>query len=125
MRVKNIIYIAFAALLLISPASAFDIVREDRDSWVCVDYAVDYARNNQGWGVVSISNHPHFKGASHMVNYRIVDSETILIHDEMYNAEYEIHNWQLSGEYYHFWQKEPIRFYKRLFDNREVILCEN
>ncbi len=123
MRVKNIVCIALAALLLISPASAFDIVREDRDSWVCVDYAVDYARNNPGWGVVSISNHPYFTGVSHMVNYRIIDNETMLIHDEMYNAEFEVHNWQFSGEYYHFWIDEPIkRNYKRLLDNRELVM---
>lgn len=123
MRVKNIIYIAFAALLLISPASAFDIVRPDKEAWVCVDYAVDFATNNPGWGIVSISNHPHFTGVSHMVNYRILDNETILIHDEMYNAEFEVCNLHLDGQYYHFWIDEPIkRNYKRLLDNRELVM---
>lgn len=118
------ILIILAAMLLMSPASAaFDIVREDKNTWVCVDHSVDFARNNPDWGIVTISGNPNFRGASHMVNYQIVDNETIRIHDGMQNAEYEIHNWQLDGMYYHFWINEQIkRNYWILRDNRGLVI---
>lgn len=120
---RTFILMFISALLLISPASAFDIVREDREAWVCVDYSVTYARNNPDWGIVTISHNPMFSGLSHMVNYQIIDNETIAIHDEALNAEYQVHNWQLDGQYYHFWFDEQNikRNYKRLFDNRERV----
>lgn len=121
---KKLVLIGLALMMLIAPANAsFDVIRPNKDSWVRVDYAVDFARNNPGWGIVSISYNPCFYGVSHMVNYRILDNETILIHDEMHNAEFEVHNWFLDGQYYHFWIDEPIkRNYKRLLDNRELVM---
>ena len=60
-----------------------------------------------------------------MVAVKVLDNETLLIHDDMYNAEYEIEGWYMDGQYYHFWIDEPVlRNYGlgRVLDNREVVL---
>lgn len=112
----------------LASASSFDIVRpiEDIENWDCVSFAVDYCNKNVGYIPCSISFDWTFK-KSHMVAIKIIDDETIHIVDNMYNAEYTVHNWQLDGQYYHFWIDEPVKRYwnwkcRQVVDNREMVL---
>lgn len=110
-------------LTLVLPASAMDIVRDDPGTWTGVDYTVSYCRENPEYIPASVSYHPFFRGVSHMIAVKIIDNETIHIVDGLFNAEYTVHNWQLDGQYYHFWIDEPIkRNYIMLRDNREMVL---
>lgn len=106
---------------------SFDPVREDVEAWVCYDYSIDYARNNPEWGVVTVSNNPHFYGLSHMVNYKIADDE-IYFYDSQHNIKcsFDIENDYLTESnywfhpaYYHFWSTDetPMRNYRRLQEN--------
>lgn len=60
-----------------------------------------------------------------MVAVKVLDSETIHIVDVMNNAEYDIHNWQYDGLYYHFWiDEEVLRYWGtgRVLDNRRKVI---
>ncbi len=110
MRIINLFFL----FLLVSPASAkLDIVRPDKDLWVCVDYSTNYMRENPEWKCVSMSNNIYFKGISHVVNYQL-EGENLNIHDEMYGIDYTIEDYKNSGICFHFWENEPIRNYKFL-----------
>lgn len=107
----------------------FDSVRPNVDSWVCYDYAINYARENPEWGVVAISNNPCFYGIAHMVNYKI-ENNTLQMYDSQYNVRFhteldtnlncmKIGNAWFAPSYYKFWSVDetPLRNYKRLQDN--------
>lgn len=120
---KTVILIGIASILFILPVHAMDIVRDNPDSWTCVDHAVNHCRENPGYIPTSVSYHPFFKGRSHMVAIDILDANTVHIIDNMNNASYVVHNWQLDGQYYHFWiDGEIARNYWFLRDNREMVL---
>jgi hypothetical protein len=59
-----------------------------------------------------------------MVAVKILDTETIQIHDELFGYDTYAHNWNIdTTQFYHFWIDEPIkRNYKFLLDNREMVL---
>lgn len=84
-----------------------DLIRENPEYWDCVSYTISYCNDNQEFIPCSISYLPTFK-KSHMVAVKVLDDETLLIHDGMFKAEYEVHNWQLDDQYYHFWIDEPV-----------------
>jgi len=110
----------FICLILLLPPSAaaqpLNIVRPDSSTWVCVDFSTDYMRHNPEWKCVSISSNQHFQGVSHVVNYQI-EGQNLTIHDEMYKLDYTLYNYTESGQYYHFWPGEPIRYYHYLSPN--------
>jgi len=106
-------------------AGSFDPVRPNQAGWVCYDYAIDYARDNPEWGVVTISNNRYFYGVSHMVNYNISNGDLILldIHAktiEVMPLEY-VHEGMLgfNPAFYHVWDANctPLRNYRLLMDN--------
>jgi hypothetical protein len=97
------------------------IIKASSDSWTCYDYSVDFAKENPDWGVVTISNNQLFRGISHMVNYKLLSSERMAIHDGLLEADYTIVGWQY-GNYYHFWINEtPKRIYVVIRDNRNDV----
>lgn len=110
----------------IIPASAQVChVVSDKAHWTCYDFSTDYAKNNQGWGIVTISYNCLFKGVSHTVNYRIGENNSLIIHDGLYNTDYTLYDWE-SVYYCHFWiNKIPVRNYMFLQDNKGEILNEN
>jgi len=121
-KIKTILFISFLLLSSVASAQSFDIVRPNEDYQDCVGMAVQYCRENPEYIPCSMSRFPTFK-MSHMVAVKILDSDTIHIVDNTQNASYGVHNWQLDGQYYHFWIDEPIkRNFYRLWDNRDVIL---
>jgi len=95
-----------------------------QEKWTCYDWSVNFARENPEWGIVTVSDNMWFNsnaGFSHMVNYQIIDNETLLIHDGLYKNDYILAGWQLQG-YYHFWVNEtPVRNYIVMQDNRNII----
>ncbi|MFA6887827.1 MAG: hypothetical protein WCQ65_12765 [Fermentimonas sp.] len=106
------------------PVSAsFDPVRPNKEAWTCYDYSINYSECNPEWGVVTMSNHPHFHGYSHVVNYQYVNNNTLRIHDGLYNLDYNYTGWQYNG-YYHFWPDGsiPKRTFIRLLDNRYLLI---
>lgn len=108
--------------LFISSIGAVTITPKSMEYWTCVDYSTDFTNNNPDWGIVTISNNQYFHGVSHMVNYKVMDSESIEIHDGMYEYDYELHDWKNDGRFYHFWINEkPVRNYRFLWDNRGVL----
>ena len=97
------------------------IIKASSDSWTCYDYSVDFAKENPDWGVVTISNNQLFRGISHVVNYKLLSSERMAIHDGLLEADYTIVGWQY-GNYYHFWINEtPKRIYVMMRDNRNDV----
>lgn len=129
----------FIILVIISTsltsATSFDIVRPDKNSWVCVDYAVSYTRDNPEYGIVTISTHPYFRGVSHMVNYKIDQAnKTLIIHDDMLSVDFNVsYDSDIIGlpyvgytecAYFHFWlsDEQIKRNYILLKDNREEVL---
>lgn len=118
--------------------NSWDLLNENKDDWVCVDHAVNYSRNNPGWGMVILSPSPRFSVQPHMTNYRI-DGNRLLIHEAQVNITYEMpivdgpmrvpyyENFpgvfvkQWEGEtYFHFIPDETgvVRVYTILRDNR-------
>ncbi|WP_129582708.1 hypothetical protein [Methanolobus psychrotolerans] len=117
----------------------WDLLNENKDDWVCVDHAVNYSRNNPGWGIVIISPSPRFSVQPHMTNYKI-DANRLLIHEAQINITYELEivngtmtvpyyedfpgvfskHWE-SGTYFHFIPNETgvVRVYTMLKDNRD------
>jgi hypothetical protein len=110
----------------------FDPIRPDKDTWVCYDYSINYARENPEWGVVTISDNPCFYGISHCVNWKISNNNLIL-YDSQYDIKNEFpidnvcliecNNW-FKPAYYKFWSidKTPLRNYIRLQENSEAYL---
>lgn len=98
-------------------AKEFDIVRENKDYWNCVDYSVSFMRENPEWRCVTVSDHKYFKGVSHIVNYRVIEEDTIEIKDNMFETNYIISGFENDTLYYHFWEGEPVRNYKMLRAN--------
>ena len=117
----------------------WDLLYEDKNDWVCVDYAVNYARNNPGWNVVILSPSPAFRYQPHMANYKI-DGNMLLIHEPQVNLTYklEIVNGSITvpfyedypedfssqwarPTYFHFIPNETdvVRTYYSLQDNRD------
>lgn len=116
----------------------WDLLYEDENDWVCVDYAVNYSRNNPGWSMVILSPSPSFKFQPHMANYKITGS-MLLIHEPQANLTYELEivdgtmtvpyyddfpgafssQWA-RGTYFHFIPNETdvVRTYVSLKDNR-------
>lgn len=67
-------------------AGSFDPVRPNQDYWTCYDHSINFARENPDWGIVTVSNHPHFKYGAHMVNYKI-ENDTIHFYDSTWSNE--------------------------------------
>ncbi|MCQ6963538.1 hypothetical protein [Methanolobus chelungpuianus] len=145
--------VLISLLLLIMPAGAssgengidydsyrnsWDLLKENKDDWVCVDHAVNYSRHNPGWGMVILSPSPRFSVQPHMTNY-MIDDNRLLIHEAQVDITYEIpivdgpmtvpyykdfpgiFSRQWEGEtYFHFIPDEAgvIRVYTILKDNR-------
>lgn len=113
--------------LLINPCGAVSIIPRSQEYWTCVDYSMDFAKNNPDWGTVSIAQTPNFLDESksydsHMVNYKIIDNNTMEIHDGMYKLDYTSTDWKNDGQYYHFWLNgKPLRNYRYLYDNRDEL----
>lgn len=59
---------------------SWDILPADQNDWYCVQYSVNYARNNPGWKFLIISPSPDFRYHPHMLNYKI-EGEILKIHD--------------------------------------------
>lgn len=118
--------------------NSWDLLKENKDDWVCVDHAVNYSRNNPGWGMVILSPSPRFSVQPHMTNY-MIDGNRLLIHEAQVNITYEIQivdgpmtvpyyedfpgifSKQWEGEtYFHFIPDETgvVRVYTILKDNR-------
>ena len=96
------------------------------NGWTCYDYSVDFEKNNPVWGTVTISKNARFQGKSHMVNYYFYDNTTMIVYDGLIDNISWINNWQWDYNYYHFWlNNTPVRNYKYLLDNRDVISYEN
>ena len=113
----------FCLLLLVIPCSATPYIVPNSQKLTCYDYSTNYHVEHLDWGRVTISNNPYFRGISHMVNYLVIDNETLKIHDGLYNADYVYSGWNDDGLYYHFWfnGSSPWRNYKFLYDNREEL----
>jgi hypothetical protein len=97
------------------------IIKASSDSWTCYDYSVDFAKNNPGWGIVTICPVDNFDANSHMVNYLYVSEDLLIIHDGYYDSNYLYWGWQYT-DYYHFWINEtPKRNYVMMRDNRNDV----
>ena len=109
---------------IVAPCSAVSVIPKPVEKWTCYDHAVNFNKENPDWGIVTLSTNQWFRGQCHIVNYRFVDNETLLIHDCGNGDEYPIVNWQLNDhEFYHFWTEgTPTRHWTVLQDNREKTL---
>lgn len=116
---------AMALVILSTTAAATPyVIPVSKADWTCYDYSVDYHNKHSDWGMVTIGGR-FFKTDSHIVNYKILNNgETLLIHDGLNNAEFPCYAWYKTGQSYHFWVngEKPVRTYKYLKDNRDVIL---
>ena len=121
--VKKLIILILSFFILTSVVAARPtIIERTQSDWTCYDCSVNFAQTNPGWGCVTISDNQCFKGTSHIVNYKVVDLETLKIHDELYHGDYLLYNWKISKQFYHFWvESSPIRNYIVINDNREII----
>lgn len=108
----------------VATATEFDIVRPDDAYQDCVSLTVKFCNDNPEYIPCSISNNRYFYGLSHMVAVKIIDDDTILIHDELRGFDTNGDNWYIDqSTFYHFWIDEPIkRNYRYLLDNREMVL---
>lgn len=108
-------------LLFISPAQAVQVIPKAQDDFTCFDYSIAYAKENPDWGIVTISDNQWFWGLSHMVNYQFTENNTLMIHDGLYQYDYELYDWQ-GVQFYHFWLENeiPCRDYKVLQDNSHL-----
>lgn len=97
---------------------------ERAQGWDCVDYSVDFIKDNPEWGIVTISKNARFQGRSHMVNYQFYDTTTMIVYDGLLDNLYYVCNWQWDMDYYHFWidGSQPVRNYRYLLDNRDVVM---
>jgi len=119
---KKLIIIFIILALLILPADAsFNPIRPNKNAWTCYDHTLNFSENNPDWGVVCMSNNRFFKGMNHIVNYKKIDNNTLLVHDYLEPCDYYYQNWKMDG-YYHFYINEtPRRYYKHLTDNSDAI----
>ncbi|AKB78620.1 hypothetical protein MSHOH_2137 [Methanosarcina horonobensis HB-1 = JCM 15518] len=114
-------FVLFSALI-ISTVSGQPVICPGKNVSTCYDFAVSFQSENPGWGIVSLSTNQQFRGVSHIVNYQ-VEGDTLVIHDGMYLADYEIPNYQDESGFFHFWINEtPIRYYDTLSDNRNILV---
>lgn len=112
----------FIFLLIIPTSGAFNPMRSNKEAWTCYDHALNFSNHNPDWGLVGMSDNKLFRGETHLVNYKLLDNNTILIHDEVYGSEYDLTGWQNSGFYHFFINETPRRYYKWLIDNRELAI---
>jgi hypothetical protein len=121
--VKRLLLLILTFFILTNMAASRPIIIERTQSdWTCYDYSVNFTQTHPGWGCVTISDNKCFQGISHIVNYKVIDQNTLRIHDEFYNADYLLYNWKISTQFFHFWvESSPIRNYIVLQDNREII----
>lgn len=119
MKLLNVllILVVLTAMISVTTAKEYDIVRENEEYWNCVDYSVSFMRENPEWGCVTVSSNKYFKGVSHIMNYRIVENGQIEIKDNMYETNYILCGFENDTLYYHFWEGEPVRNYKWLRAN--------
>ncbi len=117
MKLKHL----FLIFLLIMPVSAsFNPVRPNKEAWTCYDYTMNFSEYNPDWGMVTMGK-TGLRGATHMVNYKYISENELLIHDGYLNSDYRYVGWQYDG-YFHFYINEtPRRNYKWLVDNRELV----
>lgn len=99
------------------------------DGWTCFDYTVEYNRQYPEWDMVVISDNQWFQGTNHLVNYKINEDRTLLIHDEYLLIEYEIGGWEYDDgpfDYYHFYinNETPSRNYRYLTPNAEKVYSD-
>ena len=120
--------IAVAGMVNASVAdTSLHIEPVSKEYWTCVDYSFDYHQKHPDYGLVSISSNQLFRGVSHVVNYKVIDSNgTLLIHDGRYDADYIYGNWWNDQCYYHFWRPDEsfVRTYNFLRDNRDFVLSK-
>ena len=118
--------VLFCLLCAVGIASAeVSIVPVSNESWTCYDYSVNLANDDPTWGVLLIGDNRFFRGVSHFVNYKLIDGDTVFVHDGLYDVEYNITDWQFTDiSCYHFYVdgEHPNRYYVRMFDNRDVLI---
>lgn len=117
-------------------AGSFNPVRPNQADWVCYDWAIDYARDNPEWKVITVSESPNFKHDSHMLNYQI-DGDMIRFYDPYWSEleeceiyySVEIDNMRMGNPffepcYYHVWDvnRTPWRFYKNNVENIQEVI---
>jgi len=133
MKIKTIILLS---LLIISPmiasASGFDIVRPDKEAWVCVDYAVNHTRSHDGYITVSVSNSRYFYGESAAKSVHINEDNSLNVYEAVRNSEGKfveceyvmMGNWYDDDyTFYHFYPGGcRTRNYRHLMDNRWDVL---
>ena len=105
--------------------AAVQVMPKSQEHWTCFDYSVDFSAKNPDWGIVTMSDHPAFRGVSHMDNYKLdkKNPKIMYVHDGLYKNDYQIANWCVSDKYYHFWiNDKPARNYLVMRDNKNVIL---
>lgn len=85
------------------------------DGWTCFDYSVELNKRDSTWGIVLKSQNPKFEGYAygdnHMVNYKILDDKSLLIHDELLKQEYIVGGWEYDSnvfDYYHFYINDEV-----------------
>lgn len=112
------LFFLFVACFLLS---LFAVAAVQAENWTCYDYAKNYTEVNPEWGRVTISENMYFRGTSHLVNYKVLNNDTLLIHDGMRDSDYILAGWK-NGGFYHFWIDEtPVRNYSIMRDNRAVL----
>jgi hypothetical protein len=127
MRIKNRAYVFLLLFCVFSigvtNGNPLEPIRNDREYWTCYDYSFNYANQNPEWGILTISNNKFFYGSCHNVNYKI-DGDKLIIYDDSNHYNYTIKNFQHdTTQYYYFWiNEEPLRNWKFLIDNRNVVI---
>lgn len=103
------------------------------DGWDCIDYSLDFVKNNPDWSLVTISPDKNFQRhvhgnkvhqGSHILCYNFYNNETMIVYDSLIDSMYKISNWQWDNRYYyHFWINgtEPVQYYRYLRDNRDQV----
>jgi len=109
----------FLGLLLISSASAVQIIPADDRDRTCYECSIEYAQLHPDYGVVTMAYNQYFLGSVHMVNYKVADNKSLLIHDGYWDSDYILNNWLEDERFMHFWLNEtPARSCKYLYDNK-------
>ena len=85
------------------------------DQWQCMDYARNYSENNPVWGIVVVSDNKKFLGICHFLNYKILDTGELILHDEKLNHNVTVEGWEYDRavlDYYYFWPEDrPLQKY--------------
>lgn len=110
-------------LMLSFSFTGVTVIEAPETAWTCYDFSTHFAKENPGWGIVTMSENQWFRGVSHMVNCKNVTADSMEIHDGLYGVDYTLYDWQDQG-FYHFWGKDskPIRNYIVMQDNRYAML---